>query len=390
MDLSFSAEELSFQREVRAFLKQNLLPSLRQSTRETTTFYPQHEVSREWHSILYHRGWAAPHWPVERGGTGWTTSQRVIWEAECALANAPVISPIGLSLVGPVLFRYGSLSQNAFYLPKILSGEHVWCQGFSEPGAGSDLASLSTRARRDGSDYVVSGSKIWTTLAQHATHMAALVRTGGGGPKQEGISFVAIDMALPGVVVRPILTMAGDHEFNQVFLDEVRVPVVNRIGEEGQGWAIAKHLLEYERGGDIASSRLRVALNDILALHIELSVPGDTLAARQMVSTLAIDIDALEMMELCWIFNSNINSKRAAIPSMLKLRASQLQQAVAELGLQVAGGQALRAREHNIGAAEGSKASFAAKYMNSRANTIFGGSSEIQRTLIFRQIDSPS
>jgi alkylation response protein AidB-like acyl-CoA dehydrogenase len=297
VNLCLDAVNLEFRNDVRAFLKTSLPPHLAFAQQLTTTVYPEPDVAVPWHRALHRKGWSASNWPPEHGGPGWSAEQRYVWAHESTAAGAPIISPIGLSLVGPVLMHFGSPEQRARYLPPIVSGEELWCQGFSEPGAGSDLAALSTRAIRESGDYVVNGTKIWTTHGHFAHFMAALVRTGPSGGRREGISFLLIDMQSPGITIRPIVTIGGDHELNQIFFDDVRVPATNLVGDEGQGWAIAKFMLEYERGGDIMSAghrRLMFELREI-ALRRE---PADPQAFWLDFAQTAIDIDTLEMLEL--------------------------------------------------------------------------------------------
>ena len=226
----------------------------RRAALRATSVFIDPAVSLPWQRILHARGWAAPDWSAEFGGPGWSEIERYVFAAECARAGAPNLAPMGLKMVAPVIMHYGSAEQRAFYLPRILSGDDYWCQGFSEPGAGSDLAALQLRATPDGDDYILSGSKIWTTHAHFANRMFALVRTSSEGKPQAGISFLLLDMATPGISVEPIRTLAGDHEFNQVFFDDVRVPQANRLGGENEGWSVAKHLLTFERGGKYAPS----------------------------------------------------------------------------------------------------------------------------------------
>ena len=249
MDMQFSQEDLSFREEVRTFLAESLPERLRDGARRSPGVFVEPDIGLEWHRILYEKGWVAYHWPKEDGGTGWTPVQKFIFEKECALAGAPALSILGLRLVGPVICAFGTPEQKARFLPGILSGSVYWCQGYSEPGSGSDLASLSTGARLDGDEYVINGSKIWTTHAHHADWIFALVRTNNEVKKQQGITFLLVPMDQPGVEVAPILSMSGDHEVNQVFFTDARTAANNRIGEEGQGWTIAKFLLENERGG---------------------------------------------------------------------------------------------------------------------------------------------
>ncbi|MEE1554429.1 MAG: acyl-CoA dehydrogenase family protein, partial [Alphaproteobacteria bacterium] len=224
MHLETGKADQAFREEVADFLGQHLSQELRQAGRRTMGICSPHEASQAWQKILYAKGWAAPSWPVEHGGTGWTPMQRHIFATECHLADAPMLAPMGLEMVAPAIMGHGNEAQKSFYLPRILSAEDSWCQGYSEPGSGSDLASLQCRADKDGDDYIINGTKIWTTDAQYATRMFCLVRTSWEGKPQAGISFVLIDMDTPGITVEPIITLAGNHEVNQIFFDNVRVP----------------------------------------------------------------------------------------------------------------------------------------------------------------------
>ncbi len=270
MNLNFSAEELEFRNEARGLSRPICPRRCKHAQALTPSVFAEPEITGAWQRELHKRGWVASAWPKECGGPGWTSTQRLIFEQECALAGAPHLFPLGIQMVGPVIIGFGSPQQKAHYLPRILCGEDYWCQGYSEPGAGSDLASLKTRAVRDGDDYIVNGTKIWTTHAHHANMMFALVRTGTPGGesarKQDGISFILIDMKSKGISIRPIRTIGGDHEVNQVFFDDVRVPVANRVGDEGKGWSYGKYLLEFERGAGVASPKLRARLNSVIRL----------------------------------------------------------------------------------------------------------------------------
>jgi alkylation response protein AidB-like acyl-CoA dehydrogenase len=382
--LSLDEPTLEFRRDVLAFLRTSLPAHLTLAQQLTTTVYPEADIAAEWHRALYRRGWSASNWPKQHGGPGWSAEQRYVWAHESIAAGAPIISPLGLPLVGPVLMHFGSPAQRERFLPPIVSGEELWCQGFSEPGAGSDLAALSTRAVRDANDYRVNGTKIWTTHGHFAHFMAALVRTGASGGRREGISFLLIDMRSPGITIRPIFTIGGDHELNQIFFDDVRVPAANLVGEEGQGWAIAKFMLEYERGGDIMSAHHRRLMAELrtIAFTRELEDPQ---SFWRDFARVAIDIDTLEMLELRTLLGCQDASPAAA--SILKLRASEIQQAVTELGLSVLGKDAIRWESHRpLYGLPGVRAEQAliSRYLNSRANTIFGGTREIQKTLIAR------
>ena len=398
MNLSFSEDDLRFQSAVRTFIDDHLTDDLRRAQDLTASVYAEPEVSDAWHKILYQKGWVAPHWPAAFGGTGWTPVQRYIFELEMSRAGAPALHPQGLRLVGPVIMRFGSQEHRDYYLPRILSGEDYWCQGYSEPEAGSDLASLKTRAVREGDHYVVTGTKMWTTHAHHANRMFALVRTSQEARKQEGISFLLIDMDSPGLSVRPIMTIGGDHEVNQVFLDSVRVPVANRVGEEGQGWSYGKFLLEFERGAAVVSGRLRRALRRVEQLTAEYRdgdrplLESPEVAAR--LSEIDIDIDALEMMELRVLASSEFGEKPGgSVSSILKLRVSQLHQSIAALGLEVLGADALfweaqrpLYRLNSPPLLSETALPVMARYLDTRAYTIFGGTAEIQHDIIARAI----
>lgn len=376
MDLTLTQDQHRFRDEVRAFLAEALTNELRAGQARTIGVYPEPDVALAWQRKLHARGWAAPSWPAEFGGTGWTSLERFIFECECALAGAPIVYPIGIRLVAPVIMAFGSPEQQQSWLPRILSGEDYWCQGFSEPGAGSDLGSLSTRAVRDGDDYVINGSKIWTTHAHHANLMFALVRTADTERRQDGISFVAIELDRPGIDIRPIISIGGDHDVNQVFLSDVRIPLSNRIGEENRGWQYAKYLLEFERGNGLFSGRLRSSLK-----RIEASLPRPANTAQQRrIAELAIEVDIFEMLELVTIGTLPNDVAPGPVSSVLKLRASRLKQAIADLGVELLGAEALR-RE------DGARANIVVTdHLNSRAATIFGGAAEVQLGIIAKTL----
>lgn len=389
MNLDLDEDLAAFRADVRAFLRDNLDESLQQGQLLTTGIYPEPEISGPWHAILSRRGWLAPAWPVEYGGPGWSPVQRFIFEMECALAGAPLVHPMGIRLVAPVIMKFGTAAQKAQYLPRILRGEDYWCQGFSEPGAGSDLAALTTRAAPDGDHYVVNGSKIWTTQAHHANQMFALVRTGNEGRKQDGITFVLVDMNLPGITVRPIATMGGDHDVNEVFFDNVRVPMSHRVGPEGGGWECAKYLLEFERGAGIFSPRLRSQLKRV-GLAIDAMArrghaPSSDVEAA-FGETVA-DLDTFEMLELRTQARIRPQQSPGPVASVLKLRASRLRQSIAQLGVQAIGAQALRWPERRgVADDEGLLGTLLPDYLNSRAYTIFGGAAEVQLGIIAKTI----
>jgi len=391
VNLILDPADIAFRDEIRTFLREKLRPDLVRGQRLTTSMYPEPEISGPWQQALQRRGWLVPLWPPEWGGAGWTPVQRFIFELECAMAGAPLVHPMGVRLVGPVILRFGTEAQKRLYLPRILSGEDYWCQGFSEPGAGSDLASLKLRAIPDGGDYVLNGSKTWTTHAHHANRMFALVRTSTEGPRQQGISFLLIDMMSPGITVRPIATIGGDHDVNEVFFDNVRVPQANRVGDENRGWDCAKYLLEFERGAGIFSPRLRSQLKRVGDAVDVLRARGvrfdDAFEARfgEVVS----DLDAFEMLELKTLGRLEPGNTPGPVSSILKLRASRTKQAIGELGVEVLGIEGLRWPDQSRQSGSDDDAllgTLLPDYLNSRAFTIFGGAAEVQLGIIARTL----
>jgi len=398
MELTLSSEEQTFQEEVRQFLDDTMTDTIRECGRLTGGVFSDFAASRQWHEILAKKGWIAPAWPEEYGGPGWSVMQRYIYDTECSRAGTPSLFSMGIRMVGPVIMRYGRPDQKDHYLPRILSGADTWCQGYSEPGSGSDLASLQCRALRDGDDYVINGTKIWTTGAQYANAMFCLVRTSSEGKQQEGISFVLIDMATPGIAIEPIITMAGDHEVNQVFFDDVRVPVSNRVGEENQGWTVAKYLLEFERGGAGYAPRLQTALSKLRQVaEIEPGAEGRALIEdpqfRHRLAAAETEAVALEITEKR--VNSALNSGQnpGAASSMFKLKGSETLQQISELAVEALGYYAApfqpeaRVPGSNvepIGPAHG--VTLMPKMLNNRASTIYAGSSEVQRNIIAKLV----
>jgi len=372
MDMLNDPALAAFREEVRAFLAAHLPGDIRRAAARATSVFIDPDVSLPWQRILHAHGWAAPDWPAEFGGPGWSEIERYIFAAECAQAGAPNLAPMGLKMVAPVIMHYGSAEQRAHYLPRILSGEDYWCQGFSEPGAGSDLAALQLRAVPDGGDYVLNGSKIWTTHAHFANRMFALVRTSNEGKPQAGISFLLLDMATPGITVEPIRTLAGDHEFNQVFFDDVRVPQANRLGGENEGWSVAKHLLTFERGGKYAPGligrleRLRARDDIEPVLRAQLDREAVTLKALQ----------ALEMKAM-----RGVGGSAALYASALKILGTETAQRIDTLACEVAGHAAWADAD---GQTPADLAVAVPRYLNDRAATIYAGSNEIQRDLIAR------
>ncbi|AUW58932.1 acyl-CoA dehydrogenase [Sphingobium sp. SCG-1] len=399
MDLNFSEEDEAFRREVQAFLAENLPEHLRAGMRATPSVFVEPDIGREWQRILHEKGWLAYNWPAECGGTGWTTVQRYIFEKECALADAPGLPVLGLKLLGPVICRFGNAEQKAHILPRILDGSDYWCQGFSEPGAGSDLANLKTRAEQRDGHYVINGRKLWTTHAHHATHIFCLVRTDAGVKPQAGISFILVDMNQPGVEVRAIRGLAGDHEVNEVFLDDVIAPLANLVGEEGQGWTIAKFLLENERGGACHAPKLLADIRKLRAsAEHEPDGRGGTMAQDQtFLSALALaelESQALEMTELRVLAEMAKGLPPGPQTSLSKMVASSLRQQVDALAVRLFGyaGLALEDARPLYGNDSpeplySKDAQLAApRYLNSRAWTIFGGTNEVQRTIIAKTV----
>ena len=394
MQLEFSPAEIAFQKEVRNFIAENYPENLRSVQDEG------HDLSKEdflsWHRILAKKGWIAPAWPVEYGGTGWTATERFIWSEELAAADCVGTMPFGLSMVGPVIYTFGTPEQKAKFLPGILSGDDWWCQGYSEPGAGSDLASLRTKAVRDGDDYVVNGQKTWTTMAQHADWGFFLVRTDSDAKAQEGISFLLIDMKSPGVTVRPIITLGGEHEVNEVWLEDVRVPVENRVYEENKGWTCAKFLLAHERTGIAAVARSKRGVEKIKAIARTEQDGDRPLIAnpffKRKISELEIDLTALEFTELRSLAGEASGKGPGPESSLLKIKGSEIQQRITELALEAVGhygapyfrGFGESDNEHPIGPDYAHRA--APTYFNTRKTTIYGGSNEIQRNIIAKMV----
>lgn len=391
MDLELSADDLAFRDEVRAFLDANLTPDLREAGQRMTSVFCDKVHSLAWQRILHARGWAAPSWPVEYGGPGWSEIQRHIFHAECARAGAPNLAPMGLRMAAPAIMAFGSREQKARYLPRILSGEDYWCQGYSEPGSGSDLASLRMRAVRNGDDYVLNGSKIWTTHAHWASHMFCLVRTATEGKPQAGITFLLIQMDRPGIKIDPIITLAGEHEVNQVFFDDVRTPQADRLGAENQGWTVAKHLLEFERGGGYAPG-LDASLARLRELARAEEIHDDPHYRRRLaeaeIAALAIDITERRVLSAL-----ATGAKPGPASSILKVQGSEQLQRLDELGIDALGTYVAphqpRAREAGsnetpVGPEHG--LTTMARYLNNRAASIYGGSNEIQRDVIAKLV----
>jgi alkylation response protein AidB-like acyl-CoA dehydrogenase len=391
VDTAFAAEDLAFRDEVRAFFAEAYDDELqsRLGSRDPAVFKT---AVIEWQKRLYDKGWIAPGWPVEYGGTGWDATKSFIYESERAAAGVRDVVPFGLKMVGPVIYTFGTQEQKDRFLPAILQSDDWWCQGYSEPGSGSDLASLKTRAEVDGDDYVVNGAKIWTTYAQHADWIFCLVRTSSEGKKQEGITFLLIDMKSPGIKVNPIVSIDGHHSLNEVEFNNVRVPMSNRIGEQDKGWTYAKALLAHERTAiaEVADSKRALAeIRDLAANEVNggKSLLADPLFQKRL-SDIDIELMALEFTELRVLASVASGGAPGAESSLLKIKGTEIQQAVQALRMDVAAYyQGLIAGEHDaeqLGHAFGDVAR--RSFMYGRAATIYGGSNEVQKNIIAKAV----
>ncbi|MFN4103700.1 MAG: acyl-CoA dehydrogenase family protein [Tepidimonas sp.] len=387
MDLAFTPEELAFRDEVRAWIAAHLDPAL--AAKVHAGLRLSKDDIQSWARTLGRQGWLAYRWPRAFGGPGWTPVQQHLFDEALAEAGAPPILPFGPVMVAPVIMAFGTPEQHRRFLPGIASGEVWWCQGYSEPGSGSDLASLRTRAERDGDYYIVNGQKTWTTLAQHADWIFCLVRTSSEGKPQTGISFLLIDMKSPGVTVRPIRLLDGEYEVNEVWFDNVRVPVDNRIGEENKGWTYAKYLLSHERANIADVNRAKRELKRLKRLAQAEGVWDDP-RLRDQIALLEVDIVALEMLVLRVLAAEKSGKPALDIAALLKIRGSEIQQRTTELMMLVAGPMALPYLEHALeghaaAAALGGDpalAPLAPRYFNMRKTTIYGGSNEVQRNIV--------
>jgi hypothetical protein len=369
MDLNYSPEELAFRDEVRSWLQSHLPRDLKDKVARYS--HLSKEDLLRWHKILAKQGWVAPAWPKEWGGTGWSLVQRYLFEEELGYAGGPMLIPFGLSMCAPVLLRFGTEAQKQRFLPRIYQGEDFWCQGYSEPGSGSDLASLKMKAVREQDHYVVNGQKIWTTLAHYADWIFCLVRTDPNTERrQEGISFLLMDMKTPGITVRPLMLMDGAHEVNEVFFDDVKVPAENLVHEEGKGWTVAKYLLGYERmnTGRIGESKRQLAmLKDFSISRME------DLRFRDRLSRLEVELMALEITNLRFLDRMRRTGQPpGADVSMLKIKGTEIQQSITELMMQAADPTAHDDFSNSI----------RKKYLSMRKTTIYAGSNEIQRNII--------
>jgi alkylation response protein AidB-like acyl-CoA dehydrogenase len=395
MDLNYSVADDAFRVEIRSWLEKTLPQALRHKV------INHKRLSREdyasWHKLLGQRGWSAVAWPKEYGGPGWSATQRHIWDDECGRIGAPPVMPFGVSMVAPVLMNFGSEAQKAFYLPRILDCTDWWCQGYSEPGAGSDLASLRTRAERRGDIYIVNGQKTWTTFGQYADMMFCLVRTDTGVKKQEGISFLLIDMKTPGITVRPITTIDEDHEVNEVFLVDVEVPVSNLVGDENRGWTYAKYLLGHERTGIACVGQSKRELGFLKRLAAGKVKSGKSLLKDPVfaakVASVEIELMALEITVQRVVASEANGRGPGPEASMLKITGTEIQQRLTELMVEAVGPLAAGfdpqflagEREHSI-TGDDDAAPLAAYYFIYRKTSIYGGANEVQKNIIAQMI----
>ncbi|AYA24760.1 Acyl-CoA dehydrogenase [Rhodococcus rhodochrous J3] len=403
MELAWSEADAAFRDEVRSFLEEKLTPELRRAGRLATSVYSDHEASMEWQRILHERGWAAPAWPVEYGGCDWTQTQHYIFSRESILAGAPNLSPMGIRMVAHAIVAYGTEEQKSYFLPRILTGEVFFCQGYSEPEAGSDLASLTMAAVDDGDDLIVTGSKIWTTHATEANWMFALVRTSKTGRKQQGITFLLIDMTSPGIEIRPLVMTSGEEVQNQVFFDGVRVPKKNVLGKIDDGWTVAKYLLVFERGGAAAAPALQVMAERIAEAAAEQPGPSggrliDDPAFSAKLAEARIRTEVLEILEYRTLAALSAGRNPGPASSMLKILGTELSQTITQLTLEAAGPRG-RVYQPHITAPGGPVADYVPpadgyvsgeewqavaplRYFNDRAGSIYAGSNEIQRNIL--------
>jgi alkylation response protein AidB-like acyl-CoA dehydrogenase len=390
MALKLSQEDAAFRDEVRAFIGDNYPAEMRVANPETDL---TKEQSMLWHRILYRKGWIAPLWPKQYGGTGWSITQRYIWEQETALAGALPPLAFSITMVGPVIYTFGTDAQKKRFLPGILSGDDWWCQGYSEPGSGSDLASLRCKAVREGDHYVINGHKTWTTLAQHADWIFCLVRTDPAAKQQDGISFILVDMKTPGITVRPIITIDGSHEINDIFFENVRVPAENLIGEENKGWTYAKFLLGNERTSMAGTGRSKRNLKKLKAV-IKSEIGADDPNAGDFLRDVArveVELMALEAAESRMISQMSRGKDPGAAASLLKIRGTEISQRLHDLTHRAIGHYGLALREHPASdnhyvPGPDIMHTVSEKYLNTRKLSIYGGSNEIQRNIIAKAV----
>ena len=388
MDTAYSAEDLAFREEVRRFFAEAYTPELQKRLRS-----PEYKTAiEEWQRKLYERGWVAPNWPVEFGGAGWTATQKYIYETERSLAGIPNVVPFGLVMVANVIMAYGTDEQKSYFLPRILKSEDWWCQGYSEPGSGSDLASLKTKAERDGDDFIINGAKIWTTYAQYADWIFCLVRTDSSGKKQEGITFILIDMKSEGIKVNPIISIDNHHSLNEVEFNNVRVPAKNVVGEIGKGWTVAKALLAHERTGIAGVADVKRAVRLIKEAAAKEENGGQRLmddpGFQQRLADIEVELMALEFTELRTLATQAAGGFPGPESSLLKIKGTELQQATQELLMEIAAYyQGVLPTDLDPDALGHEFATDARRsYMYGRAATIYGGSNEVQKNIIAKYV----
>ncbi|MDQ0465002.1 alkylation response protein AidB-like acyl-CoA dehydrogenase [Caulobacter ginsengisoli] len=405
MNIDWSAEDIAFREEVRAFLAQSLTDELRKAGSSLTSVYADYRIGMAWQRILNKRGWAAPAWPVEFGGCGWSVSQRYIFATELAAAGAPPTSPMGIGMCGPVLIGHGTKEQQDYFLPRMLNGDDFWCQGYSEPQSGSDLATLQMSAVEDGEDFICTGHKLWTTHAHEANWIFCLVRTAREEIPQKGITFLLIDMTSPGVEVTPIVSLSGEHIQNHVFFTDVRVPRKNAVGPIGQGWTVAKHLMQFERGGGVASPGMKARLAKaarILNAQFPDRSDGEGIALRRQLAEAAVQVEALEAIEFRVMSALSVGSAPGPESSILKTVGTELSQRLTEIALTAAGAYAGVYQPHMVspggptpgftpppqkdGVGPEYSWTVAAKYLNDRAGSIYAGTNEIQRNIMAKAV----
>ena len=397
MHVSFTNEENDFQKEVNTFFNEKYPAEIKEKQNKSVPLEKDDFI--RWQKTLYEQGWAAPNWPVEYGGTGWTPVQKYIFANENAKANAPAIVPFGLGMVGPVIYTYGNEAQKKKFLPGILSSDVWWCQGYSEPGSGSDLASLKMKAERVGNEYILNGTKTWTTLGHMADWIFCLVRTSSDvARRQEGISFILVDMASEGVSVKPIITIEGDREVNEVHFENVRVPAENLIGEEGKGWTYGKVLLQHERTSIAGVARSQYRLSRLKekirnSENTQPSLTGDNDFLKK-IGQLEIELKALEFTELRTLAAVSVGKAPGPESSLLKIRGTEIQQKLDELFMEAAGYFSLPyvPQQYNLNSDPEEHVGFGADsvsslvYFNNRKASIYGGSNEIQKNIIAKHV----
>ena len=389
MELSYTDEQIRFREEVRTWISEAMPPEMKKKAEDGANF--EQEEVMAWHKILFEKGWVAPNWPEEVGGPGWDVAQRSIFQEECVIAGTPGLSPFGLSMVGPLLIQYGSPEQKERFLPKILAGEEVWCQGYSEPNAGSDLASLQLRADKDGDDYILNGQKTWTTYAQYADWIFVLCRTSGDGKKQEGITFLLADINnTDGIDVKPFLTTGGTYAFSETWFKDARVPQANRVGPEGGGWTMAKALLGHERTGigGIADSARNIRQVKTIAQRTPVGTGTlfDDDAFRTRIARKEMRLRAIEILNLRQLSAAQLGHAPGAESSVLKIVGTEMQQESRELAMDAMGHNAAGWLDSPEEALPGYQQSIASQFNYERAATIYGGSNEIQKNIIAKQM----